>query len=516
MFSKYLKSLSILKKFLFINFIIFTIISLFTFIYLNNVQPNLIKKKSVKHLNVIDNTINTLVRLDVKFDVEDIRKFLFSTRFIFQNLDRVIFFDNDFSLIGDTDTLDLDPRSFSTRLDEIEFESLNDNENDKNDKNDKNENLDLSENKDFSFEKILKKYLNSDNFGSSYTFIQEDLNQFKLITIKNVIKDDLNIGYIAITENANDIKIATDERKAFVLRTAIAVGFVILIFSFVLSRYFIRPIQNLVSYTKVIKDKSQTETNIENLKSRNDELGLLAKSLDDMTIELQKRVAHAENFSTDLVHEIRNPLASLKSASEILQDTNNSEQRLKLLNILSHDVLRIERLITDYSQMLKDEVALSKEKMKKINIEPIIQSVVEDYNNIQKVKKNIKINYENNGNEKYVINGIENRIEQIIANLLDNSISFCKEGENIFVNISNTVDKKILVKIVDDGQGFKEKDTSKIFKRFYSNRPDKFGEHSGLGLNIVKNLVDLHDGKIVASNRLDRDGAIVEIRFPSV
>ena len=379
-----------------------------------------------------------------------------------------------------------------------------------------NENINLTENKNFSFKKILKKYLNSDAYGNFFTFIQEDLNQFKLITIKNVIKDNSNIGYIVITENANDIKIATDERKAFVVRTAIAVGLVILIFSFVLSRYFIKPIQNLVSYTKVIKDKSQTKTNIESLKSRNDELGLLSNSLDDMTIELQKRVAHAENFSTDLVHEIRNPLASLKSASEILQDTNNSEQRLKLLNILSHDVLRIERLITDYSQMLKDEVALSKEKMEKINIEPIIQSVVDDYNNIQKVKKNIKINYENDGNEEYIINGIENRIEQIIANLLDNSISFCKEGENIFVNISNTVDKKILVKIIDDGQGFKEKDTSKIFKRFYSNRPDKFGEHSGLGLNIVKNLVDLHDGEIVASNRLDREGAIVEIKFPSV
>ncbi len=515
MFSKYLKSLSILKKFLFINFIIFTIISLFTFVYLNNVQPNLIKKKSVKHLNVIDNTINTLIRLDVKFNVDDIRKFLFSTRFIFQNLDRVIFFDNDSNIVGDTDTLDLDPRSFSTRLDEIEFESLNENENE-NDKNDKNNNLDITENKNFSFKNILKKYLNSDAYGNSYTFIQEDLNQFRLITIKNVIKNNSNIGYIAITENANDIKIATDERKAFVLRTAIAVGFVILIFSFVLSRYFIKPIQNLVSYTKVIKDKSQTKTNIESLKSRNDELGLLSNSLEDMTTELQKRVAHAENFSTDLVHEIRNPLASLKSASEILQDSNNSEQRLKLLNILSHDVLRIERLITDYSQMLKDEVALSKEKMKKINIEPIIQSVVEDYNNIQKVKKNIKINYENDGNEKYTINGIENRIEQIIANLLDNSISFCKDGENIFVYVSNTVDKKILVKIIDDGQGFKEKDTSKIFKRFYSNRPDKFGEHSGLGLNIVKNLVNLHDGEIVASNRLDRDGAIVEIKFPSV
>ncbi|MDA7576649.1 HAMP domain-containing histidine kinase [Candidatus Pelagibacter sp.] len=513
MFSKYLKSLSILKKFLFINFIIFTIISLFTFVYLSNVQPNLIKKKSVKHLNVIDNTINTLVRLDVKFDVDDIRKFLFSNRFIFQNLDRVIFFDNDLNLVGDTDTLDLDPRSFSTRLDEIEFESLNDS---KNDKKEKDNDINLTDNKNLFFKDILNKYLNSEAYGNSYTFIREDLNQFRLITIKNVIKDNLNIGYIAITENANDIKIATDERKAFVLRTAIAVGFVILIFSFVLSRYFIKPIQNLVTYTKVIKDKSQIKTNIESLKSRNDELGLLSNSLDDMTIELQKRVAHAENFSTDLVHEIRNPLASLKSASEILQDSNNSEQRLKLLNILSHDVLRIERLITDYSQMLKDEVALSKEKMKKINIEPIIQSVVDDYNNIQGVKKNIKINYENDGNEKYIINGIENRIEQIIANLLDNSISFCKEGENILVNISNTVNKKIVVKIIDDGQGFKEIDTSKIFKRFYSNRPDKFGEHSGLGLNIVKNLVDLHDGEIVASNRLDRDGAIVEINFPKV
>ena len=514
MFSKYLKKLSILKKFLFINFIIFTIIGSFTIIYLVNVQPNLIKKKSINHINTIDNTINTLLRLDIKFIADDIRKFLFSTRFIFQNLDRVIFFDNDFNIIGDTDTLDLNPRSFSTRLNEIEFEILNEKKVGQNIKN-KNKNIDIEKNKLLSFKDILNIYSNSDKYGNPYTFTQEDFNQFKLTTIKNVTKDRVNIGYLAITENANDIKTATDERKAFVIRTAIAVGFVILIFSFVLSRYFIKPIQNLVRYTKVIKEKSHTKTNIESLKNRNDELGLLSNSLDDMTNELQKRVAHAENFSTDLVHEIRNPLASLKSASEILQDSNNPEQRLKLLNILSHDVERIERLITDYSQMLKDEVALSKEKMKKINIEPIIQSVVDDYNSIHKVKDDIKIKYENDGKDEYFINGIENRIEQIIANLLDNSISFSKKSGNIFVNVSNNSSKKIIVKIIDEGQGFKEKDTSKIFKRFYSNRPDMFGEHSGLGLNIVKNLVDLHDGEIIASNRLDKDGAIIKIIFPN-
>ena len=511
MFSKYLKTLSILKKFLFINFVIFTIIGLFTFIYLNNIQPSLIKKKSQNHTNIINNTIDNILRLDVKFQSDDIRRFLFSTRFIFQNLDRVIFFDDQLNLIGDTDTLDLDPRSFSTRLDKIEFESL---DNEEKEKTIEEKNIKIDEKKPVSFKDILKNYSSSENLGVPYTFTQEDFNQFNVTTIKNVTKNEINLGYVAITENANEIKTAIDERKAFVIRTAVSVGFVILIFSFVLSRYFIKPIQNLVSYTKNIKEKSHEKLSIDNLKNRNDELGLLSNSLEDMTTELQKRVAHAENFSTDLVHEIRNPLASLKSASEILKDTNSSEQRLKLLNILSHDVLRIERLITDYSQMLKDEVALSNEKIEKINVEPIIESVVDDFNSIYNVKKGINIKYKNDGKKEYLINGIENRIEQIIANLLDNSISFTKQGGEILVDVSISTDNKITIKIIDEGQGFKEKDTSKIFNRFYSNRPDKFGEHSGLGLNIVKNLVDLHDGKIVASNRLDGDGAMMEISFP--
>ncbi len=513
MFSKYLKTLSILKKFLFINFVIFTIIGLFTFIYLNNIQPSLIKKKSQNHTNIINNTIDNILRLDVKFQSDDIRRFLFSTRFIFQNLDRVIFFDDQLNLIGDTDTLDLDPRSFSKRLDKIEFESL---DNEEIEQTIEEKNIKIDEKKPVSFKDILKNYSSSENLGSTFTFTQEDFNQFNVTTIKNVKKNEINLGYVAITENANEIKTAIDERKAFVIRTAISVGFVILIFSFVLSRYFIKPIQNLVGYTIRIKEKSQVKPGIENLKKRNDELGLLSNSLEDMTNELQNRVAHAENFSTDLVHEIRNPLASLKSASEILQDTNDSEQRNRLLNILSHDVQRIERLITDYSQMLKDEVALSKEKMKKIDIEPIIQSVVDDYNNIHQVKKGIKIEYKNDGKDKYLINGIENRIEQIIANLLDNSISFSKDSGNVLVDVSIDEKNKISIKIIDEGQGFKEKDTSRIFKRFYSNRPEKFGEHSGLGLNIVKNLVELHDGEIVASNRLDKEGAMIEIRFPNV
>ena len=512
MFSTFLKNLSILKKFLFINFIFFTIISLFTFLYLKNVQPNLIKKKSSNHIEVIKNTIDNLKRLDVKFVEEDIRSFLFSTRFLFQNLDRVIFFDNQLNLVGDTDTLDLDPRSFSTRLDTVELEILNE---EKTKEITEEKNIDLGNENMVSLKDILYNYASSKNFGIPFTFTEEEFNKFKLTTIKNVMRDGKNIGYLAITENANDIRAAIDERKTFIIRTAFAVGIVILIFSFVLNTYFLKPIKNLVSYTKTIRDKNLKVANIEGLKLRNDELGLLSNSLDDMTLELQKRVSHAENFSTDLVHEIRNPLASLKSASEILQDANDIDQRAKLINILSHDVQRIERLITDYSQMLKDEVALSKEKIKKLDIEPIVKSVVDDFKSIHEVKRGININYKNDGKRKYFINGIENRIEQIIANLLDNAISFSKDDTEITVNISKD-NKNIILDVLDQGQGFKEKNTDKIFRRFYSNRPDKFGQHSGLGLNIVKNLVDLHNGSIIASNRTDQKGASMKILFPKL
>ena len=511
MFSYLLKNLSILKKFLFINFIFFAIIGLLTFIYLKNIQPNLIKKKSSNHITIINNTVENLNRLKVKFDKEDIRKFLFSTRFIFQSLDRVIFFDNNLDLIGDTDTLDLDPRSFSSTLDIIELGTLNEK---KTKESTESKNINIGDDNLVSLKDILLDYAESNNYGIPYTFTQEKYNNFKLTTIRNVFRDNKNIGYIAITENVNDVKAAINERKTFIIRTAFAVGIVILIFSFVLNRYFLKPIQNLVNYINKIKNKDHNKINIDNLKARNDELGLLSKSLDDMTLELQKRISHAENFSTDLVHEIRNPLASLKSASEILNDTKNTDERLKLIDILSHDVQRIERLITDYSQMLKDEVALSKEKFKKIDLIPIIQSVVDDYNNIHQAKSGINISCNNDGNKNYIINGIENRVEQIIANLLDNSISFSKTKHNIEVKITKNFNKQVKINILDEGPGFKERDTEKIFNRFYSNRPDKFGQHSGLGLNIVKNLVELHKATIRATNRVDKNGANLEIIFP--
>ena len=165
------------------------------------------------------------------------------------------------------------------------------------------------------------------------------------------------------------------------IRTAIAVGAVIFIFSFVLNRYFLKPIKNLVSYTKTIKNKDNKKTNIEALKLRNDELGLLSNSLDDMTHQLQKRISQAENFSTDLVHEIRNPLASLKSASEILHDTNDIKQRIKLIKATKDDVSKVSKGLNEVvtkSFLRKDSITFFRSKL---------------FLNLKHIHSNLKFNY---------------------------------------------------------------------------------------------------------------------------
>ena len=511
MLSNFIKNLSILKKFLFLNLVFFLVIGVFTLLYLRSIEPSLIKNKASNHIQIIDNTTDHLKRLKINFNIDEIKKFLFSTRFLFQNLDRVVIFDSNFNLIGDTDTLDLDPRSFSPKLEIVEMDIL-DSEVKKTDSN-KQTSLE-SKNLPFLKDK-LTNYAKSSEFGKPLAFTQNTYEQFILTTIKNVNIDENNYGFIVIQENANEIRVAINERKNFILRTAAIVIVVIMIFSFVLNRYFLKPIKNIVNYTNIIKEKSNEETNIENIKKRNDELGILSKSVDEMTKELNKRITNAENFSTDLVHEIRNPLASLKSASEIISETENKTLRDKLINIISHDVERIERLVTDYSQMLKDEAAISSEQMKELDLKLITRSVVDDYNGVYNSKRGISVKLNTNGSKDYKILGIENRVEQIIANLLDNSISFSNDNQEIEVELEKAKNGSINLNVIDQGEGFKETDTNKIFNRFYSNRPEKFGEHSGLGLNIVKNLVELHNGQIRASNNDDK-GAKIEITFPKI
>jgi two-component system, OmpR family, sensor histidine kinase ChvG len=504
------KSASILKKFLLFNLLVFSVLGLFTFIYLQAIQPNLVNNKSRNHLIVIKNTTDHLQRLNIDFNEKSLSTFLLSARFLFQSLDRVQFYNLDGNLIGDTDMLDLDQTVFSRSelIIEEDINSTRINQTNNNTVNDINDSLDYyKEIKSTILYKLKNEPLIIENKFKKDFFVQ---------TLSTVLINNKKVGYILVGEQSNEILVAVDERKDFIIRTVLALALAILIFSVFLNKYILKPISFLVKYTESIKAKSNQPVNIDNFFIRRDEVGKLTQSIHEMTLDLQKRTNRAETFSTDLAHEIRNPLASLKGASEMLDKTTEQKDREKLLNIIDHDVERIERLITDYTQMLKDEASLSREKMVKVDINLIIKNVVDDFKqDINSLNKKIEIEIINKKQKQknFYILGIENRIEQVIANLLDNAISFSQANSKISVEIDE-VKNKFLLTFKDQGLGFKEKNIENIFKRFYSNRPKNFGKHSGLGLNIVKNIIELHKGKIKALNRSDIKGAQIEVILP--
>jgi len=503
---------SILKKFLVFNLIVFLVLGAFTYLYLNAIKPNLIKNRSNQHSKIINNTSDHINRLNIEFTKESATKFLLDARFLFQNLDRVQLYDLNSNLLADTDTLDLAQDIYVISQD-VQETSIDQSD----------ENINISERPKttqattFNTESYVKEYTKQKNISDKLVISETINNNFYVMTINSVKLDGKNKGYIIVSEIANDILVAVEERKNFILRTFFSVALVILIFSVFLNKYILKPIRSLVLYTKAIKEKDVKIDKHEKYLLRKDEVGQLSRSLNEMTEDLYKRLDIAETFSSDLAHEIRNPLTSLKGASEVLENTSDSEKRKKLIKVISHDVERIERLITDYSQMLKDEASLSRAKMTIISLSNVVNSVVEDFNsNLLNSNKNIKINVNQtnlNGSKLHVL-GVESKLEQIVANLLDNAVSFSPVNSQISI-LCDVKKNEVQLVFEDEGPGFDESNINKIFNRFYINRPEKFGEHSGLGLNIVKNIIELHGGSIGASNKVGRKkGARVEVLLP--
>jgi two-component system sensor histidine kinase ChvG len=510
--SNFFSSSSILKKFLVFNLIVFLVLGIFTSLYLNAIKPNLVKNRSDQHTIIINNTTDHINRLNIEFTKESATKFLLDARFLFQNLDRVQLYDLNSKLLSDTDTLDLaqdisfpNQNILETSIDKLESST------------DVDEILDDQKRITFNTENYVKKYSTQKNSNENLVATETINNNFYVITINLVKTKEKEKGYIVVSEIANDILVAVDERKNFILRTVLLLALVITIFSVFLNKYILKPIKSLVLYTRAIKDKDVKIDKHEKYLLRKDEVGQLSRSLNEMTEDLYQRINVAETFSSDLAHEIRNPLTSLKGASEVLENTSDNEKRKKLIKVISHDVERIERLITDYSQMLKDEASLSRAKMSKIDLYNVVDSVVEDFNSdLSNLNKNIKINIDHsslNGSKLNVL-GVESKLEQILANLLDNAVSFSPSNSKITV-ICGIKKRNAQLIIEDEGPGFNENNIDKVFNRFYSNRPEKFGEHSGLGLNIVKNIIELHGGSIIASNQTSgKKGARIEVLLP--
>ena len=231
-------------------------------------------------------------------------------------------------------------------------------------------------------EKLLNKII-SDNLnilGSDkvLTFSKKIKENFIVVSLSSLILNDENKGFIVITEDSNDIQNAVIERKNFVIRTALSVAAIILIFSIFLNANIIKPIRILGRYATSASSDNPDNKIINRINLRRDEIGNLSRSLSGMTDNLYKRIEFAERFASDLTHEIRNPLASLKAASELLPNAKDAEKKARLLGILNDDVVRIERLITDYSNMLKGEALEAKLKHGEAKAREIAEKTIND------------------------------------------------------------------------------------------------------------------------------------------
>tara|TARA_B100000941_G_scaffold290612_1_gene273823 strand:- start:1803 stop:3335 length:1533 start_codon:yes stop_codon:yes gene_type:complete len=510
MITNLLSTRSLLRQFLAFNLFIFLILGFFTFLYLLAIEPELINKKSKKHQNIIENIKSNLINLKIKPNENNLENFLYKSNFILDEVDQIRFFNTDKKIIVDSSVIDINKRSFYI-TERIETFGINE-----------TLNQDQSKIKLNNISKNLSPFLKDINLklNQKYFITSENKNNNLIIHTSSLINFPNDRIIITISEISNEIIVAVEERKNFVLRSVLIAAIVIMIFSLFLNNYIIKPIRSLNFFAKQISydnPKSMNKLGIE-FNKRDDEIGNLSNSLSDMTNKLYQRIELAERFSSDLTHEIRNPLASLKGASDLLNLTKDENQKKKLLRVLSNDVERIERLITDYSQVLKDEATQSRAVAKNFDLVSLLESIIEDFNlDTINQKKNIKFLFENPSKiNKAIIFGIESRIEQVIANLLDNAVSFSPSNSEIIINLfTDKNDFKILIK--DQGPGFDENNLDKVFERFYSDRPDdKERSHSGLGLNIVKNIIDSHKGLISVYNKSESEGAIVDITLPSV
>lgn len=323
-------------------------------------------------------------------------------------------------------------------------------------------------------------------------------------------------GVLLLSTLGGDIdKIIRSERLS-ILRVFAVAAAAMLIVSALFAGTIVGPIRRLSSAADRVRRGLRTREEIPDLTDRSDEIGHLSGSLRDMTRALYDRIEAIESFAADVAHELKNPLTSLRSAVETWPLAKSDESRGRLLDVIKHDVQRLDRLISDISNASRLDAELARVEAQKMNILRLAETVVDVANTIRSGEtvttrldrgEGIK-----NDHDADMI-GHDSRLGQVLNNLIDNAKSFSRPGGEIRVTISR-MNGTIAITVDDDGPGIPAHALEKIFNRFYTDRPDGgFGENSGLGLSISRQIVEAHRGQIWAENRLDGTGQTIGARF---
>ncbi len=322
------------------------------------------------------------------------------------------------------------------------------------------------------------------------------------------------LGVLMLSTRGGDIdRIVRAERFAILQVFLVALSVTILL-SVLLAGTIAEPVRRLAQAAETVRRGKNVRAQIPDFTGRRDEIGELSGAFRDMTNALYSRIDAIESFAADVAHEIKNPLTSLRSAIETFSLTKDEAQKARLMEIIQDDVRRIDRLVSDISNASRLDAELSREEMEDVNIVTLLETVCDLFTQTGvagSAAVKLSIDPGAPGREGMIVKGSDTRLGQVVRNLIDNALSFNPAGGVVHVSASREPGL-IVIRVEDDGPGIAPDNFERIFDRFHTDRPDSFGEHSGLGLAISRQIIAAHGGTVRAGNRM-RNGEVAGACF---
>ncbi|MFC4624480.1 stimulus-sensing domain-containing protein [Daeguia caeni] len=329
------------------------------------------------------------------------------------------------------------------------------------------------------------------------------------------------LGVLLLSTEGDDIdKIVQAERMA-VFRVFGVVAVVMVILSLFLASTIASPLRKLSAAADRVRLGVKSRVEIPDFSERQDEVGHLSASIRAMTDALYTRIEAIESFAADVSHELKNPLTSLRSAVETLPLAKTDESRKRLLDVIQHDVRRLDRLITDISDASRLDAELAREHAEKVDMKTLLSNLIAAAREVRRNKVGTEIIFNVGkppaGKKGFYVTGHDLRLGQVVSNLIENARSFVPEDTGRIVVTLFGQGNRVRVTVEDNGPGIPIENIERIFERFYTDRPasEAFGQNSGLGLSISRQIVEAHGGTLTAENITSRDqpGKVLGARF---
>jgi two-component system sensor histidine kinase ChvG len=310
-------------------------------------------------------------------------------------------------------------------------------------------------------------------------------------------------GALMLSTQGADIDDMVEAERLAILKVFLVAAGVMVVLSILLAGTIAEPVRRLADAAESVRRRIQSRVEIPDFTRRRDEIGHLSGTLRDMTNALYSRIEGIESFAADVAHELKNPLTSLRSAVETLPVAKTEESRARLLDIIQHDVQRLDRLISDISDASRLDAELQRQEAAPVDLAKLLNTLVGVANEVKRDDGvSVTLRFEGGGARAFQVPGHDSRLGQVVDNLIENARSFSPPGGTVRVTCRR-LKSNVEIFVDDDGPGVPPDAIEKVFERFYTDRPhQRFGQNSGLGLSISKQIVDAHGGAIWVENRI--------------